>query len=199
MTKILLKLLLLTIILASTSCKDELKSIVDLEVDYKVVELEYGFDNYMKNLSNKSGQIVIKQRNLVVIDVEKNGVTKIEGKIVNDSLIIDKLKKFIVPNPENEKMPATIEKEFKYSGKVDVNKNIIVLGIFDKGLNYEKYREIRNKIYISFNQVRNDFALSKFNQSVQQIIDSDKESDIEKWTEIRRIFPIRYTETVKEK
>ena len=171
---------------------------MELEVDYKVVELEYGFDNYMKNLRNKSGQIVIKQRNLVVVDVEKNGVTKIEGKVVNDNLIINELKKFIIPNPQNEEMPITIEKEFKYSGKVDVNKNIIVLGIFDKELNYEKYREIRNKIYIAFNQVRNEFALAKLNQSTQEIIDSDKESDNEKWTEINRIFPIRYTETVKE-
>jgi len=119
---------------------------MELEVDYKVVELEYGFDNYMKNLFNKSEQIVIKQRK-----------------------------------------------------KVDVNKNIIVLGIFDKELNYEKYREIRNKIYIAFNQVRNEFALAKFNQSTQEIIDSDKESDNEKWMEINKIFPIRYTETVKEK
>mgnify|MGYP000731221519 CR=1 FL=1 len=171
---------------------------MELEVDYKVVELEYGFDNYMKNLRNKSEQIVIKQRNLVVVDVEMNGVTKIEDKVVNDSLIINELKKFIIPNPQNEEMPITIEKEFKYSGKVDVNKNIIVLGIFDKELNYEKYREIRNKIYIAFNQVRNEFALAKFNQSTQEIIDSDKESDNEKWTEINRIFPIRYTETVKE-
>nr|WP_299175172.1 hypothetical protein [uncultured Allomuricauda sp.] len=171
---------------------------MELEVDYTVVELEYGFDNYMKNLRNKSGQIVIKQRNLVIVDVEKNGVTKIEGKVINDSLIINELKKFIIPNPQNEEMPITIEKEFKYSGKVDVNKNIIVLGIFDKGLNYEKYREIRNKIYVAFNQVRNEFALAKYNQSTQEIIYSDKESDIEKWTEINRVFPIRYTETVKE-
>jgi hypothetical protein len=198
MTKNLPKLIFLTIILVSTSCKNELKSMMELEVDYKVVQLEYGFDNYMKNLRNKSEQIVIKQRNLVVVDVEKNGVTKIEDKVVNDSLIINELKKFIIPNPQNEEMPITIEKEFQYSGKVDVNKNIIVLGIFDKELNYEKYREIRNKIYIAFNEVRNEFALVKFNQSTQEIIDSDKESDNEKWTEINRIFPIRYTETVKE-
>ncbi len=172
---------------------------MELEVDYKVVELEYGFDNYMKNLFNKSEQIVIKQRNLVVIKVEKNGFTEIEGQIIHDSLIINELKKFIIPSPQNETMPITIEKEFKHSGKVDVNKNIIVLGIYDKELNYEKYREIRNKIYIAFNQVRNEFALAKFNQSTQEIIDSDKESDNEKWMEINKIFPIRYTETVKEK
>ncbi|WP_298503081.1 hypothetical protein [uncultured Maribacter sp.] len=199
MTKNLLNLLLLTILLVSTSCKKELKSMMELEVDYKVVELEYGFDNYMKNLFNKSEQIVIKQRNLVVIKVEKNGFTEIEGQIIHDSLIINELKKFIIPSPQNETMPITIEKEFKHSGKVDVNKNIIVLGIYDKELNYEKYREIRNKIYIAFNQVRNEFALAKFNQSTQEIIDSDKESDNEKWMEINKIFPIRYTETVKEK
>jgi hypothetical protein len=163
------------------------------------MELEYGFDNYMKNIWNQSEEIIIKERNIVLINVAKDGQTKIEKNSIADSLIIPELKKYIIPNPENDEMPMTVEREFKYSGKVDINKNIIVLGIFDKKLDYEKYREIRNKIYIAFNEVRNEFSTRKFNKTLPKLIQSSKEEDVTQWREIRQIFPIRYMETVDEK
>jgi len=164
-----------------------------------VVEVDYGFDNYLKNIHDKSEGLIIKQRNLVLIDVDKDGKMKIEKKSVTDSLIVEELKKYITPNSNNIEMPITVEKEFQLSGKVNINKNMIVLGIFDNDLNYEKYLEIRNKIYLSFTEVQNEFSLKKFNQTLQELIHSSKEEDIIKWQEIRQIFPIRYTETVKEK
>jgi len=193
MTNLSRKLLLLTLILVSTSCKKQLDSI--LEADYRVVELEYGFDNYMKNIRDKSESYVIKERNIVLIDVDKNGRTIIEDSFVEDSLIISEFKKYIIPNPADEKMPMTIEKNFQYSGKVNMQKYIFILARYNKELNYEKYREIRNKFYLAYNEVRNEFSNSKFDKSLTELLNSDEEEDIIKWREIRQIFPIRYTET----
>ena len=86
MTKISLNILLLTLILATTSCKKELDSLIELEADYKVIDLEYGFDNFMRNINSE--QLIIKQRNIVLIYVDKNGKTTIEDNIIPDSLII---------------------------------------------------------------------------------------------------------------
>jgi len=181
-------------ILASTSCKNELESI--LEADYKVIEVDYGFDNYMKNIRDKSEQYVIKERNLVIIDVDKNGETLIEDNFIPDSLIVSEFKKYITPNPTDEKMPMTVEKDFEYAGKVNMHKNITILGKFDKQLSYEKYQEIRNKFYLAYNEVRNEFSLSKFDKSLTELLKSDEQEDILKWREIRQIFPIRITEWV---
>ncbi len=194
MTKISLKLLLLPFILVSTSCKEEIESV--LEADYKIIELDYGFDNYMKNTRDKSDQFIIKQRNLVLIDVDKNGETIIEDNFIPDSLIRTEFKKYIIPNPTNEKMPMTIEKNFRYSGKVNVHKNITILAKYDKELNYEKYREIRNEFYLAYNEVRNEFSISKFGKSLSELLNSGEEEDILKWKEIRQIYTVRYTESV---
>ncbi len=191
MTKFAPKIFVLILILTTISCKKE------LEPDYKVIELEYGFDNYFKNVRDNSEEIIIKQRNIVMIDVDEDGITKIEKNVVSDSLIVTELKKYIIPSPDNDQMPKTIEKEFEYSGKVHVNKNIIILGTFDKKLNYEKYREIRNKIYIAHNEVRNEFSRTKFNKTILDIILATGEEDVIKWEEIRQIFPIRYMEMVE--
>lgn len=194
MTKNSLRLLLLTIILVLTSCKKEIESV--LETDYKVIQLDYGFDNYMKNTRDKSDPIIIKQRNLVLIDVNKNGETTIEDNFVPDSLIISEFKKYIIPNTSDKKMPMTIEKDFQYSGKVIMHKNITILAKYDKELNYKKYREIRNKFYLAYNEVRNDFSRSKFGKSLPELLNSDIEEDKLKWREIKQIYPVRYTKTV---
>ena len=181
------------------SCKNELETMLELEADYKVVELEYGFDNYMKNIRDKSEQFIIKQRNIILIDVNKNGETIIEDNFVPDNLIISEFKKYITPNPTDKEMPMTIEENFQYSGKVNTHKNILILARYDKELNYEKYREIRNKFYLAYNEIRNEFSLSKFDKSLTELINSEEEEEILKWREIRQIFPVRYTESVDEK
>ena len=167
-----------------------------LEVDYKVIEVDYGFDNYMKNIRDKSEPYVIKERNLVIIDVGKNGETLIEDNFIPDSLIVSEFKKYIIPNPEDEKMPTTVENTFQYSGKVTMHRGITILAKFDKELRYKKYQEIRNKFYFAYNEVRNEFSLLKFDKNLTELINSDEEEDKLKWREIRQIFPIRITEWV---
>jgi hypothetical protein len=193
MTKISLKTTLFTFLLFLISCKKDIE--LPLESDYKVVEMDYGFHNYMSNIRDKSEQIIIKERNIVLIDVDKNGKTNIEGNFIPDSLIISEFKKYIIPNPLDENMPITVTKDFHYSGKVFLQKNIMVVAKYSKDLNYEKYREIRDKFYIAYNEVRNEFSLSKFDKGLIELLKSEEQEDNLKWEEIREIFPIRYTET----
>ena len=105
-------------------------------------------------------------------------------------------KKYIIPNPADKKMPMTTEKSFQYSGKVNTHKNITILAKYDKELDYEKYQKIRNKFYLAYNEVRNEFSLSKFDKSLPELLNSSQEADILKWQEIRQIFPIRYMESL---
>jgi len=194
MTQNSLKLLFLTLVLFSTSCKKDSGKVI--ESDYKVIEFDYEFDNYKKNTRDQSEQILIKERNLVLIDVDKNGKTIIEENVIPDSLIISELKKYIIPNPMDEKMPMTVERDYKYSGKVNVLKNIIILARYDNELNYKNYSEIRNKFYSAYNEARNEFSLSKFNKSFTELLNSDEQEDILKCIEIQQIFPVRLTESV---
>ncbi|WP_204347113.1 hypothetical protein [Psychroserpens algicola] len=196
MTKNSLKILLLILIFTTASCKRELESLV--KPDYKVIEFEYGFDNYMNNYRLESDLFVIKERNIVMINVDKNGLTTIENNFVEDSLISSELLKYIIPSPENEKMPITIEKEFEFSGKVIINKNLVVLAKINKELNFQKYSEIRKNIYSAFNLARNEFSIQKFDKYLPELINSTEEDDIMKWREIRQVFPIRYSEIVEE-
>ncbi|WP_298538018.1 hypothetical protein [uncultured Algibacter sp.] len=192
MTKSKLKLFLLFLVLSSTSCKKDIETI--LEADYKVVEVDYGFDNYMKNMRDKSEDFIIKERNIVIIDVDKNGRTTIKGHFVEDSLIVDELLKYIVPSPENDEMPITIEEDYQYSGKVIVNKNLILLARFNESLDYKTYSGIRNKIYSAYNAARDKHLQERFGITLKELINSSEKVDILKWNELKQIIPMSYNE-----
>lgn len=186
----------LVFLLTLISCSKEKETIQ--KVNFKVIELNYDFHNYMGNIREKSNPFVIKERNFLEINVNQKGECKIEGKIVSDSLIITELKKYIIPNSENNKMPMTVEKEFHYSGKVSVTKQLLISGFYDKKLNYENYSKIRNKIYIAYSEVRNDFAKRKFKKSINELLNSKEQDDFLKGKEITEIFPILYTEVINK-
>jgi hypothetical protein len=195
--------ILLYLVIASSmfiSCKKEIEEINELlETDFIAIQFYYGFDNYTKNIRDSDlDPIIIKERNFLEINVNKNGVCNIEGKNIEPELIITELKKYLIPNPENENMPKTIEKEFTYAGKVTVNENLLISALFDKDLSYKKYSEIRNKIYLAYNEVRNEFTIKKYGKNLAELMTANKEIENEQFYELNVIFPFRYTEIMEE-
>jgi hypothetical protein len=148
----------------------------------------------MNSRDSEGEPFIIKERNIVIIEVDQNGIISIEDKIVADSLISYELIKYITPRPNNDKMPMTIEREFDYSGKVTMTKSLLVAARYHESIDYKKYSHVRNSIYASYNTVRNDFCLEKFGKTIQEISESNEEVDNEIWREVRQIFPIRYHE-----
>ncbi|WP_405567117.1 hypothetical protein [Polaribacter sp. Asnod6-C07] len=190
------KIYLLVFILIFLSCKENVEKA--LKPDFKVVELNYNFDNYINNIRNKSEPFIIKERNIVEINVNQNGEVKIEGEIVNDTLIVKKLKEYLSPNSENEEMPTTIKKEFTYSGKILMNKYVIISASYHQELNYKKYSKIRNKIYTAYNETKNEFAIEKFGKNLNELMKSNEKNDNLKWNELTEIIPVNYTEVIEE-
>ncbi|MFK7748691.1 MAG: hypothetical protein AB8B65_09890 [Kordia sp.] len=180
-------LLILTLILFS--CEEKSEPV--LEVDDVVLKVHYYYNFDIEN----SDIITVKQRNLVKILLNKKGECLIEGKMVEDSLIVSELKKYLVPNPDNDDMPETVERDFEFSGKVLMNKNVMISGRFDDKLYLKRYVNIRDKIYTAYSEVRNSFAKEKFNKTLTELMDSGEEDDRLIVEEIKEIFPFRYVES----
>ena len=179
------------------SCDKEIKLM--LKPEYKVIEFYYGFDNYMTNVrGNKVEPFIIKERNYLEIIINEKGEFELEKKMIESNLIVSELKKYLIPNPENKEMPETIEQEFTYAGKVITNKSLFISALYDKNLNYKKYNKIRNKIFIAYNQVRNEFAVRKYEKTLSELRNSDEKTDLLKYYELTDIFQFRYTERMEE-
>ncbi|QMU63344.1 MAG: hypothetical protein GKR88_02985 [Flavobacteriaceae bacterium] len=87
------------------SCNDKKETIQKSNAE--IIELNYDFHNYIGNIRDKSNPPIIKERDYLEIRVNQKGECQIKGKIVSDSLIISELKKYIIPNSENNQMPLT--------------------------------------------------------------------------------------------
>jgi len=194
MKKNKIEIYLLAFVLIFISCKKEIETV--LEPDLIVIDFYYGEDNYEKNIRDNSKPIIVKERNILEIDVNKNGECKIEGKIIQDSLIVHELKKYLTPNPENSKMPQTIESEFTYAGKVTMNEDLLISALFDKDLSYKNYSRIRNKIYSAYNETRNEFTKEKYGKTLYELMNSSEEIDDIKWSELAEIIPFNYVEVI---
>jgi hypothetical protein len=197
-TKVLLYLIIASSIFIS--CKKEIEEINELlKSDFKVIEFYYGYDNYMTNVrdNKKSETIIIRERNFLEINVNKNGDFELEGKIVQPHLIVSELKKYLLPSPQKKGMPETIEQEFTYAGKVITNKNLFISALFDKDLNYKKYNKIRNKIFSAYNEVRNEFTIKRYGKTLSELRNQDKEKEMQKYYELTSIFQFRYVEIME--
>ena len=197
MKKTKFHLYLLVASLMLFSCDKEIKLM--LKPEYKVIEFYYGFDNYMTNVrGNKVEPFIIKERNYLEIIINEKGEFELEKKMIESNLIVSELKKYLIPNPENKEMPETIEQEFTYAGKVITNKSLFISALYDKNLNYKKYNKIRNKIFIAYNEVRNEFAVRKYEKTLSELRNSDEKTDLLKYYELTDIFQFRYTERMEE-
>jgi len=188
-----LKIVLLILTLSTVSCLEKFESAS--EVDYKVIEIH----SYANIINENTEPIIIKERNLIHILVNKKGECKIKKRIVEDSLIVYELKKYLIGDPENKNMPVMVEWDFEYAGKVVVNENFLIAANYDKELSYEKYQDIRHKIYVAFNEVRNEFSKKTFHKTWDELINSTDENDIFRTDEILAIFPFNYTEIKNNK
>ena len=177
-----------------TSCNKDIQAV--LEPDITVVDYNYSFDRYMANVDGKMDPIIIKQRNIVIIQVKQDGYTLIEDQEVADSLIVSELTRYVIPNPEDTSMPAVQENEFTHSGRVLQTSKLVVAASYHENLNFNDYNRIRNYIYTAFYNARNEFALKKFKKSIGELIRSSEQIDQERLLEIKEIYPIRYTEVV---
>ena len=194
-TTILLCLILLSLIF--NSCKKEVNE--SISADYTVIDFYYGYDNYNRNIrDSKKNPLIIRERNIVEINLDKNGNCVIEGKNIPQDSITNELKKYIIPHPENKNMPETLEKELTHAGKVYVNYKLVISVRIDENLSYKKYSEIRNKIYIANNEVRNDFAIDKFGKELSELIVPSSEIEREQYYELLDIFPFKYVEFIPE-
>jgi hypothetical protein len=188
----IVKILVLVLIVTAFSCENGQET--KLDPDYTVVEVNYAFHNYRQNLMEDTNFFIIKKRNLVVINVDKDEKIMINSIPVEDSLVVAELKKYIIPNPNDKEMPSTIKQEFEFSGRVVMNSNLCLLARFNKDLSYESYSTIRNKIFSAYNEVRDTFSLKKFNKTYRELVNSSDEIDDYKREEVAIIFPIRYSE-----
>jgi biopolymer transport protein ExbD len=138
-----------------------------------------------------SNQPQIKERNVLVVLVNKNDQLLVGGKPMRIRDLRDAVERFMA-NPNND--PTLPEKEVKdvpFFGPTEVTKGVISLQN-DVGTTYGTYIAVQNELVGAINDLRDQLAEQKWGKSYDDL-DRDQQKSIQE------IYPYRISEAEPKK
>lgn len=117
-------------------------------------------------VENNTEDIKIKERNVMNVMVNKNDLLMVDGKPSNIKELKTLAKRFMTPNPNNEKSPEVETKNIESLGDVLISKGVISLKN-DRGTSYDMYIQVQNELTRAFNELREEMAINRFGQRIE--------------------------------
>ena len=128
-------------------------------------------ENQQENSSDK-----IKERNVFVVNVNKNDDLQVENKLIDLHQLRQKAKEFIA-NPNNaENFPEKEMKELPYFGSVFITKNPVISLTNDRGTSYGMYLRVQNELVAAKNELRDDISIQQFGANFDELTESQMEA-----------------------
>ncbi len=137
----------------------------------------------------KDDKIDVKERNVMVVLINKDNNIAIKGKPIQLKDICERTKLFF-SNPNNdENLPEKKIKDIPYFGKYPVSKGVVSLQT-DRNTNYEKYLQVNNELVRAVNELRDEKAMEKFGMSFDELgkVDKDKQKAV------GQVYPLNISE-----
>ncbi len=134
----------------------------------------------------KNDETKVKERNVMVVLINKDNNIAIKGKPIQLKDICEKTKLFFT-NPNNdENLPVMKIKDIPFFGKYPVSKGIVSLQT-DRNTNYEKYLKVNNELVRAINELRDEKSMQKFGMKFDDL-------DKEKQKAVKEIYPLNISE-----
>jgi|SRR5690554_1423331 len=139
----------------------------------------------------------VRQRNVFQVLVNANDDLLVEGEPMLVSSLREETKKFIVGDPtfRDESMPEGRLTDVPILGQMLVSKQIVSLQN-DRGTSYDMYIKVQNELVGAYNEVRDEYALSKFGKTMKELERASKVSETASLQidAVRAVYPQRISE-----
>jgi len=133
----------------------------------------------------------IKERNVFVVNVNRNNQLLVEGEYAEIDNLRDRTKEFMA-NPYNEEnLPEKEPQQIPYFGETMVTKGVISLRN-DVGTQYGTYIAVQNELVAAINELRDELAKERFGEPYDELEDDKQDA-------IRDIYPSRISEAEPRK
>lgn len=117
----------------------------------------------------KADAIDIKQRNLFVVKVNSLNQLMVQGEITDIRQLRTKAKEFIKNEFENPNLPEVVSEYIEYLGDVRITKSHVISLQNDVDTQYQTYIEVQNELIAAYNELRNEYALSRFGRKYDEL------------------------------
>lgn len=128
----------------------------------------------------------INERNVFVVNVNKDNQLMVESEIIDLSELRDKTKEFMENPLDANDLPEKEPEDVPYFGTVGITKGIISL-TNDAGTSYGTYLAVQNEIVAAINELREELSMSQFGRSYASLNEDQQDA-------IKTIYPQKISE-----
>ncbi|MCD6332261.1 MAG: biopolymer transporter ExbD [Bacteroidales bacterium] len=116
----------------------------------------------------------IKERNVFVVQINRNNDLAIEGEPANINELKDRVKEFIL-NPNNQANLSEKETRFVEGlGDIIWSKGVVSLQN-SRSTDYWAYIQVQNELVAAFNELRDEFAMKQYSAPFDKLTDAQKD------------------------
>lgn len=132
----------------------------------------------------------VKERNIFTVLVNSRNELLVQGEPVDVRELRKRAKEFIANESNDPKLPEVLPVEIDFAGKTEtvmITKNHVISLQNDRGTTYAKYIEVQNELVAAYNELRNQYSMSRFGMSYEEL-----ETDMQK--AVQKVYPQKISE-----
>lgn len=126
------------------------------------MDIDSGLNRVLPPWSEEQGDAPdIKERNLMLVHVNKYDQIAVQGEVVTISQLKDRAKEWVLNRNNDKNLPEKKNMDIELIGKYAVSQGVISLQN-DRGTSYEMYIKVQNELTRAFNEIRDELSKAHF-------------------------------------
>ena len=136
-------------------------------------------DEVISDEDRKPDEMIIRQRNVMTIQINKNNDIYVNNGLIKRVITIDELKdlaKQFIKNPDNDsRLPIIEDYDIEGYGTVKTTVKHIFSLQYDRSSSAGVWSDVRYELYKAYNELRDEVCVSKFGKVYDQCSDSEQQ------------------------
>ncbi len=138
-----------------------------------------GDDEVISDEDRKDGEMIIRRRNLMTIQINRNNEIYVKSGIMARIVTVDELKDLarqFIQNPDNDsRLPVIEDYEIEGYGIVKTTVKHVFSLQYDRGASSAVCNDVRYELYKAYNELRDELCLSRFGKNYDQCSDGQQQ------------------------
>lgn len=137
-----------------------------------------GDDEVISDEDRKDGEMIIRRRNLMTIQINRNNEIYVKSGIMARIVTVDELKdlaKQFIQNPDNDsRLPVIVDYDIDGYGTVQTTLKHVISFQYDRASSSAVCNDVRYELYKAYNELRDELCVSRFGKNYDQCTDSQQ-------------------------
>ncbi len=137
-----------------------------------------GDDEVISDEDRKDGEMIIRRRNLMTIQINRNNEIYVKSGIMARIVTVDELKDLarqFIQNPDNDsRLPVIEDYDIDGYGTVQTTLKHVISFQYDRASSSAVCNDVRYELYKAYNELRDELCVSRFGKNYDQCTDSQQ-------------------------